>query len=142
MLIARFYRVSRSPPNQTEVETSGRARPRLRVPRITVRYVAEGAEAVGLLLDVSRAGVYVEAAELPREGAVVAMQFESPDGTLVDLRGEVRWSEDREGRASATRGFGVRLREPPRAYREFVSWLLSQNDEKGEQDGRDGEGEL
>jgi hypothetical protein len=107
-----------------------------------VRYVAEGVEAVGLLLDVSRAGLYVEAAEPPRDGAVVAMQFESPDGTLVDLRGAVRWSESPEPRANGAPGFGVRLQEPPRAYREFVSWVLSQEDDKGEQDGRDDDAEL
>ncbi len=107
-----------------------------------MRYVAEGFESVGLLLDVSRAGVYIEAQDLPREGAVVALQFESPDGTLVDLRGAVRWSESSEARVNGARGFGVRLQEPPRAYREFVSWVLSQDDDKGEQDGRDDDAEL
>jgi hypothetical protein len=88
-----------------------------------VRYVAEGAESVGKLLDVSRSGVSIRAAELPRPGAIVALQFESPVGKLVDVRGEVRWSEpERDGHPDS---FGVRLHEPPKEFREFVAWALS-----------------
>ena len=96
-------------------------------------------EAVGQLVNVSRSGLSVRASELPRAGAIIALQFESPVGKLVDVRGEVRWN----ARASSTAprdGFGVRLHEPPRAYREFVAWALSRS-EKCEEDGAE-DGEL
>lgn len=96
-----------------------------------MRYVAEGAESVGQLLDVSRSGVSIRAAELPRPGAIVALQFESPVGKLVDVRGEVRWSQcARDGHPD---GFGVRLHEPPREFRDFVEWALSHFDLPGDE---------
>ena len=113
---------------------TGRARPRLPIPRLSVRFVAEGVEAVGQLHDVSRSGLYVRSTDLPRPGAVIALQFESPLGRLIDVRGEVRWSSKRSGGDSAPDGFGVRLHEPPAPFRDFVCWVLTQC-EKSEEDG-------
>lgn len=87
-----------------------------------VRYVAEGQEAVGELVDVSRSGLSIAAAEQPRPGAIAAVQFESPDGKLVDARGQVRWRDAAEG------AFGVRIHEPPREFRDFVAWALAQSE--------------
>jgi hypothetical protein len=115
------------------MEQSGRARPRLPIPRISVRFVAEGVEAVGQLHDVSRQGLYVRSADLPRPGAVIALQFESPLGRLIDVRGEVRWSSRRSGCEAAPDGFGVRLHEPPAPFRDFVAWVIIQC-EKSEED--------
>lgn len=92
------------------------------IDEITVRFVAEGSEGVGALRDVSRQGLFVHARDIPRQGAIVALQFEGPTGKLVDLRGEVRWS------ARDSDGFGVRLHEPPKEYRDFVGWALSLED--------------
>ena len=93
-----------------------------------MRYVAEGMESVGLLQDVSRSGLYVRAPELPRPGAIVALQFESPTGKLVDIRGQVRWNSS----GSDPDGFGVRVHEPPREYREFVAWALAEAEKDDE----------
>jgi len=120
------------------MEQTGRARPRLRIPRISVRFVAEGVESVGHLHDVSRQGLYVRAVDLPRPGAVIALQFESPMGKLIDVRGEVRWSSKRSGGDADPDGFGVRLHEPPAPFRDFVTWVLSQCEKHDE----DGESEL
>ena len=119
---------------------SGRARPRLAITQISVRFVAEGVEATGHLCNVSRSGMYVRTGEPPRSGAIVALQFEAPAGKLVDLRGEVRWNAAGAARAGRPEGFGVRLHEPPREYREFVVWALS-SCEKPDADGA-GSGEL
>lgn len=108
---------------------SGRARPRLRLPEIAVRYVAEGAEGTGKLADVSRSGLHVRAVAPPRPGAIIALQFESPTGKLVDVRGQVRWISQAPGETGAPRSFGVRLHEPPREFRDFVSWALSLGEE-------------
>ncbi len=113
---------------------NSRARLRLPISRISVRFVAEGFEAVGHLHDVSRSGLYVRATDLPRPGAVIALQFDSPLGKLIDVRGEVRWSSKRSGSDADPDGFGVRLHEPPAPFRDFLSWLLSQC-EKSEEDG-------
>jgi hypothetical protein len=98
----------------------------LKITDIQVRYVAEGMEAVGHLQDVSRSGVNIRASDLPRQGAIVALQFESPTGGLVDVRGEVRWSAAPRSREERPDRFGVRLHEPPREFREFVAWALAQ----------------
>ncbi len=108
------------------VEKSERARPRLRIPKISVRYVAEGSEGVGRLVDVSKSGLYIRARDLPRPNAIVAVQFESPVGKLVDARGQVRWNSSEQG--AAPDGFGVKLYEPPIEFREFVTWVLSQSE--------------
>ena len=106
---------------------SGRARPRLRISDIAVRFVAEGMEGVGRLIDVSRSGVNVRASEPPRPGAIIALQFESASGKLVDVRGEVRWSRD-EGDEAQAQAFGVRIHEPPREFRDFVNWVLARGE--------------
>jgi hypothetical protein len=112
------------------VTAAARARQRIRVPRFPVRFVAEGVEALGHLHDVSRAGLYVRATDLPRAGAVVALQFRSPAGDLVDLRGEVRWTTDAQGGRAREPGFAVALHEPPREYREFFLWAIAQGKEE------------
>lgn len=86
--------------------------------------MAEGEEAVGTLRNVSRAGLFVTARELPRSGATLALSFDSPHGEYVDLRGEVRWST--RNRGGAPEGFGVRLSEPPRQFRAFFQWAMDQ----------------
>lgn len=89
--------------------------------------MAEGVEGVGHLKNVSRAGVFVRTADLPRPGAPVALQFESPPtGGMVNLRGEVRWSTDGLGAQTLHSGFGVLLHEPPREFSAFLSWALEQ----------------
>lgn len=88
--------------------------------------MAEGCEAIGQLKNVSRAGVFVSTGELPRPGAPVALQFESPAGEAVNLRGEVRWISQGAPDSRVPTGFGVLLREPPREYRAFFLWALDQ----------------
>jgi hypothetical protein len=108
------------------VSTPARARRRIQVARIPVRFMAEGAESIGQLKNVSRAGVFVSASDLPRAGAPVALQFESPGGEAVNLRGEVRWISQGAPDSHVPTGFGVLLREPPREYRAFFLWALDQ----------------
>jgi len=99
-----------------------------------VRFIADGAEGVGHLKNVSRAGVFVCARELPRAGAPVALQFESPAGDSVNLRGEVRWTTQGAAASGVPTGFGVLLHEPPREYRAFFLWAADQSekDEDGD----------
>jgi hypothetical protein len=108
------------------VSIPARARRRIQIARIPVRFMAEGAEAVGQLKNVSRAGLFVSATELPRPGAPVTLQFDSPAGAPVNLRGEVRWVSQGAPESRVPTGFGVLLREPPREYREFFLWALNQ----------------
>jgi hypothetical protein len=115
------------------VSSSARVRQRIHVDLITVRYLAEGKEAIGHLKNVSRAGVFVRAVELPSKGAAVALQFRAPDGSLVDLRGEVCWTSEEVLDGAESPGFGVRLHEPPQAYRKFFVWVLKRAEqEKGD----------
>ncbi len=101
--------------------------------RIPIRYLAEGREASGHLKNVSRAGLFVRAPDLPRPGAVVALQFRSPTGALVDVRGEVRWTTAGLDSLDVRPGFGVLLHEPPRQFVEFYRWVIGQLDpEKGD----------
>jgi hypothetical protein len=82
-------------------------------------------------MDVSRAGLFVQAEELPSPGSAVTLQFRSPAGALVDLRGQVHWNTESLADPDVPSGFGIRLCEPPREYRAFFRWVLSQlkNDE-------------
>jgi hypothetical protein len=115
------------------VSDSARVRQRIRVDLIPVRFMAGGREAIGHLKNVSRAGIFIRAQELPAPGAAVSLQFRSPNGDLVDARGEVCWTTDGLLDPDAPRGFGIRLHEPPRQYWEFLRWVLTQAD----QDKRD-----
>jgi len=112
------------------VKRSARVRRRLELSDIRVRYVSETSEAVGLLLNVSRAGLFVKASELPRPGSIVAIQFKSPLGPLVDARGDVRWTTrltaDRAAAVGGIEGFGVAIQEPGREFRDFMTWLDAQ----------------
>jgi hypothetical protein len=109
------------------VNASARARRRIVTSRIPIRFMAEGVEGVGHLKNVSRAGLFVRTVDLPRPGAPVALQFESPStGSLVNLRGEVRWSTDGLGAPTLQAGFGVLVHEPPRDFAEFLRWALEQ----------------
>lgn len=113
------------------MDEQNRARARIKTERISVRFMADGDESVGHLKNVSRAGIFVRASELPRPGAAVALQFRAPSGVLVDLRGEVRWNTHGLT-AVASAGFGVAIQEPGREYIEFFLWALerSQYEEK------------
>ena len=95
-----------------------------------MRFLAEGQEAVGTLHNVSRAGVGIRSAEVPRPGAIIALSFESPSGALVDARGEVRWNTRGLATGRVPEGFGVRLHEPPKAFREFFLWALEQGGDR------------
>jgi hypothetical protein len=114
-----------------------RARQRLKIDPVRVRFLAEGQEAVGRLTEVSRAGVFVEADEFPRPGAVVAFQFRVPSGELVDVRGEVRWSTQGLAGSNNHRGFGIMVHEAPLAFREFVSWIQNGADEADKEESEE-----
>jgi hypothetical protein len=115
------------------VSLSARRRERIQIPSVRVRFFCEGTEAVGLLRNVSRAGLFVQTSEIPRAGGVVAIQFQPPVGDLVDLRGEVRWSTQGLAKPGLAPGFGVSIHEPPREYRDFFMWAFAQvKEEKDE----------
>ena len=77
---------------------------------------------MGEITEVSRTGVFIETNEIPRSGAVVALQFWTPTGDLVDLRGEVRWNTHGLVLPEHDTGFAVLLSEPPAEFREFYLW--------------------
>ena len=93
-----------------------------------MRYVSETSESVGQLANVSRAGLFVQTSDLPRPGSIVAIQFKSPLGPLVDARGDVRWTTRLAGEDGilGVEGFGVALQEPGREFRDFMMWLDGQ----------------
>jgi len=96
--------------------------------------MSEGTEGVGHLKNVSRSGMCVRSADLPRPGVTIALQFEAPTtGAPVNLRGEVRWSSDRLGADTSQSGFGVLLHEPPTQFREFFRWAIEQLEKEDEQ---------
>jgi hypothetical protein len=115
------------------VSGSGRVRQRVRVDRIPVRYLAQGFEATGHLENVSRAGLFVRAEELPAPETMVVLQFRPPTGALVEARGEVRWNTEGLRKPEMAPGFGVQLHQPSREYLEFFRWALGQaEEEKGD----------
>ncbi len=116
------------------MDGTARARPRLPVSGIRVRYVAEGEEAIGDLESVSRVGVFVRAPELPRAGSVIVVQFDPPEGARVDVRGEVRWSTQGVANAATPTGFGVMLHEPPKEFLEFYHWVLARSEKDSSAD--------
>jgi len=105
---------------------SARERQRIPVPPLRIRFVTEGLDAAGELSAISRTGMFVETDELPRPGAVVALQFWTPSGDLVDLRGEVRWNTQGLAHAAGLRGFGVLVHEAPQSYRQFFIWAQAE----------------
>jgi hypothetical protein len=108
-------------------------RRRLSLSAIRVRYVSEAQEAVGQLVNASRAGVFVLTRDLPRLGSVVAIQFRSPHGSLVDARGHVRWTtrlSPQRFHSDGVEGFGVALQEPGREFRDFMAWLQARDGEE------------
>jgi hypothetical protein len=113
------------------MSSSSRARARVPIAEIPVRFKADGSEAVGHLENLTRTGVFVRTDDLPRDGAAVALQFHSPSGILIDLRGEVRWNSEGLSHLLSVRGFGVLLHEPPPEYLEFFDWAFRESaDEK------------
>jgi hypothetical protein len=108
------------------MSSSSRARPRVPIPEISVRFTADGSESVGQLENLTRTGVFVRTGDLPRPGSVVALQFRDSEGALVDLRGEVRWNTDSLSPVCSASGFGVLLHEPPPEYLRFFDWVLRQ----------------
>ncbi len=108
---------------------SARARQRIPIPPIRVRFLAEGLDARGELIEISRTGMFIQTDELPRAGAVVALQFWTPTGDLVDLRGEVRWNTQGLANAAELRGFGVLVHEAPEPYRQFFLWAQAEKPE-------------
>ncbi len=117
------------PPIQTLVGNSERIRKRVSVEEIPVRYLCQGREGVGRLLNVSRAGVLIRASEIPAAGALAALHFRSPTGRIVEVRGEVVWNVEDLFDSGEASGFGVRLCEPPPEYREFLRWAEEQADQ-------------
>ena len=92
--------------------------------------MAEGAEGVGHLKNVSRAGMFVRSSDLPRPESAIAIQFEAPEtGASINLRGEVRWTTDGHG-ISAGPGFGVQLHEPSREFVDFLRWAIEQGEKE------------
>jgi len=117
------------------VDASARARRRVLTSRIPIRFMAEGAEGVGHLKNVSRAGMFVRSNDLPRPESPITLQFDMPhSGTTINLRGEVRWSSDGQGSVDPAPGFGVQLLEPPREFQEFFRWAVEQFEKKDETD--------
>ncbi len=111
-------------------------RRRFQIRRIQVRFVAEGAEGLGHLKNISKAGVFIRSEEVPRSGASLAIQFDAPDGTLINLRGEVRWRTLDLMNPNVPPGFGVQLHEPSQPYREFFLWAAEQAEkEEDEEEG-------
>jgi Tfp pilus assembly protein PilZ len=110
------------------VNASARARRRVLTSKIPVRFMAEGAEGVGHLKNVSRAGLFVRSNDLPRPEAAISLQLEIPGtNTLINLRGEVRWTTDGSGStADGSPGFGVQLLEPSREFGDFFRWAVEQ----------------
>ena len=100
-----------------------------------MRFVAEGSESTGVLRDVSRQGVYIRSSQIPRPGAVIAVQFEGGDGRLIDARGQVRWNVSPRGDKPS--GFGVIVHEPSQRFRDFVDWALAISSEKDEDGAED-----
>ncbi len=89
--------------------------------------MAEGAEGMGHVKNVSRAGMFVRSNDLPRPESAISLQFETPaTGESINLRGEVRWTTDGQGSAHPAPGFGVQLLEPPREFVEFFRWAVEQ----------------
>ena len=119
-------------PILSSVPQSLRARPRIEVPEIPLRFLCEGEESLGTLARISRAGLFVCSEHLPRPGAVVAVQFRLPEGKLMDLRGQVRWNTETLASAGVPPGFGVVLREPPRECRAFFRTVLARAEGKSE----------
>ncbi len=96
--------------------------------------MSEGIEAVGRVSEVSRAGLFIESDEFPRPGAVIAVQFHTENGELVDLRGEVRWTTQGAAHGSETEGFGMLVHEAPLAYRDF---FVQARDDSKKDDGEE-----
>jgi Tfp pilus assembly protein PilZ len=89
--------------------------------------MAEGAEGVGQLKNVSRAGLFVRSNDLPRPEAGISLQLEVPGtGASINLRGEVRWTTDGQGSADPSPGFGVQIHEPTLEFSEFFRWAVEQ----------------
>jgi hypothetical protein len=110
------------------VNASARARRRVVTSRIPIRFMAEGAEGLGHLKNVSRAGMFVRSSDLPRPGSAITLQFDLPTtgGGTVNLRGEVRWTSEGQGSVDPSPGFGVQILEPPREFAEFFRWAVEQ----------------
>ncbi|MCP4007804.1 MAG: hypothetical protein GY725_26780 [bacterium] len=112
---------------------SARVRRRIQSGRIPIRFFAEGKECVGYLRNISKAGVFIFSDDIPRRGCPLAIQFESPDGRLVNLKGEVRWRTLELFNSNVAPGFGVLLREPTQAFREFFLLAEDQYEKEGDE---------
>ncbi len=92
---------------------------RKRVPcRITV---AHDVTHTGMVLNVSRTGLFVQTSAVAEPGADLGLEL-SPDGATLPLRAEVRWRRivAPHLRSVQNGGIGVRLQHAPEAYFRFV----------------------
>lgn len=85
-------------------------------------HAAGGVRAEGELWDISVHGLFFATSLLPPTGTYGSVVFEFPPGTVIEVRGEVRWNTAETPETSP--GFGMEIESVPRAYQELCEQLL------------------
>ena len=93
-------------------------------------YVVGGAQGEGQVRDLSREGLFLHSAMLPKEGERVVIKFTTPEGRDIAVQGTVRWNTIRRADKSSPSGFGVRLSSFGNDYAAFVEHLLQTKDRR------------
>jgi hypothetical protein len=85
---------------------------------------ASGQELRGNVLDVSGTGLFVASDLVPGQSAAVVVRFQHPNGTPIEVRGQVRWSGFSE--RHSTTGFGVQVEAATDSYFDLYQKLLDE----------------
>lgn len=75
----------------------------------------------GKIQNVGEGGLFVGTASIPEQGEYVQVQFRSPAGDPMEVRGLVWWTTSQRHRRP---GFGLRLLSANQNYRAMVRALL------------------
>lgn len=92
--------------------------------QISAQFSCEGRYARGRIKNLSKQGMFIRAAKLPRSGQPVRIRFETSSEHKIEVVGRVRWTTAELQREDITPGFGVLLESPGVDYREFFKTLL------------------
>ncbi len=82
----------------------------------------ETLSALGQIVNLSKAGMFIASDELTEPGDTIKVRFEDANGAKMAVIGTVRWTTAAdEGDLS---GFGIKIAKPPADYLAFCEELL------------------
>ena len=88
---------------------------------IETEFEVSGQRAQGIIKNMSQSGIFVGTGSPPEQGENVQLSFKTPAGGDVSISGMVWWTtDDDDGKAHRTPGFGLRLLDESDEFRNLL----------------------